>query len=579
MENIASISIDASHNGILVIDTSGTILVYNQAARRIFNDGSHDPVGRKIQEIRPHAWTEMQEVIRSGVPQIGRKVVLLNVSIIANRTPIYQNGKIVGVISVFQDVSEHEKLISQLHNYQKLHKELEAIFESSYDGFYITDGAATTLKVNKSYERITGLSRDNLIGRTMHELVAEKVFDHSVTLEVLQQRKPITLLQKIRDDKLVIVTGTPIFSEDGDVTTIVTNVRDITELNELRVALDESRKKSSYFYQSLQEYHDVDHALDDLVVKSATMVKVVQRAIKVSRIEASVLLTGESGVGKSMLAKLIHKMSSRKEQPFVKINCGAIPASLMESELFGYKRGSFTGALATGKIGLIEAANKGTVFLDEIAELPPEMQVKLLEVIEDRQFKRVGATEPTLVDVHIIAATNQNLHEQMRKGLFREDLFYRLNIVPIHIPPLRERREDIPALAESILEKVNRKLPTRKKIDPLVYEMLRQYDFPGNVRELINAIQRMTVLSEGEIMGPADLPSEIRSSYELQVGKLGRQKPLKDALEGYERQLLARILAESEDLNHAAEQLQIHPTTLWRKMVRYRLTLPKKKQT
>jgi PAS domain S-box-containing protein len=576
MKNIESISIDASHNGVLVIDTSGTILIYNQAARRIFNDGNTNPVGRKIQEIRPHAWIEMQEVIRSGVPQIGRKVTLLDVSIIANRTPIYQNGQIVGVISVFQDVSEHEKLISQLNNYQKLHKELEAIFESSYDGFYITDGNATTLRVNKSYERITGLSRENLIGRTMHELVAEKVFDHSVTLEVLQQRKPITLLQKIRGDKLVIVTGTPIFSENDEVTTIVTNVRDITELNELRVALDESRKKSSFFYQSLQEYHDVDHALDDLVVKSPMMVKVVQRAIKVSRIEASVLLTGESGVGKSMLAKLIHKMSSRKELPFVKINCGAIPASLMESELFGYKRGSFTGALATGKIGLIEAANKGTVFLDEIAELPPEMQVKLLEVIEDRQFKRVGATESTIVDVHIIAATNQNLQEQMRKGLFREDLFYRLNIVPINIPPLRERREDIPALAESILEKVNRKLPTKKKIDPLVYEMLRQYDYPGNVRELINAIQRMTVLSEGEIMGPADLPSEIRSSYELQVGRLGRQKPLKDALEGYERKLLAKILSESEDLNHAAEQLQIHPTTLWRKLVRYQLPVPRK---
>lgn len=576
MENIESISIDASHNGILVIDTSGTILIYNQAARRIFNDGNTNPVGRKIQEVRPHAWIEMQEVIRSGVPQIGRKVTLLDVSIIANRTPIYQNGQIVGVISVFQDVSEHEKLISQLHNYQKLLKELEAIFESSYDGFYITDGNARTLKVNKSYERITGLTRDDLIGRTMHELVAEKVFDHSVTLEVLQQRKPITLLQKIRGDKHVIVTGTPIFSENGEVTTIVTNVRDITELNELRLALDESRKKSSFFYQSLQEYHDVDHALDDLVVKSPTMVKVVQRAIKVSRIEASVLLTGESGVGKSMLAKLIHKMSSRKELPFVKINCGAIPASLMESELFGYKRGSFTGALATGKIGLIEAANKGTVFLDEIAELPPEMQVKLLEVIEDRQFKRVGATETTIVDVHIIAATNQNLQEMMRKGLFREDLFYRLNIVPISIPPLRERREDIPALAESILEKINRKLPTTKKIDPLVYEMLRQYDYPGNVRELINAIQRMTVLSEGELMSPADLPSEIRSSYELQVGRLGRQKPLKDALEGYERKLLAKILSESEDLNHAAEQLQIHPTTLWRKMVRYQLNVPRK---
>ena len=569
MERIESLGIDASHNGILAIDGEGTILIYNRAAQRIFNDG--DLVGRNIREIRPHAWAEMQEVLRTGVPQIGRKVKLLEVSIIANRTPIYRDGAIVGVISVFQDVSEHEKLISQLENYQKLHKELEAIFESSYDGFYITDGAARTLRVNKSYERITGLSRTSLIGRTMHELVAEQVFDHSVTLEVLQQRKAITLLQKIRGGKLVIVTGTPIFDDGGQVTTIVTNVRDISELNELRIALDESRKKSDFFYQSLQERHDVDHALDDLVVKSPAMVRVVQRAIKVAKVEASVLLTGESGVGKSMLAKLIHKMSSRRGQPFVKINCGAIPASLMESELFGYERGSFTGALASGKIGLIEAAHRGTVFLDEVAELRPEMQVKLLEVIEERQFKRVGATAATLVDVLIIAATNQNLQEQMRRGLFREDLFYRLNIVPIDIPPLRQRREDIPALAESILAKIGDRLQTEKKIDPLVYEMLRQYDYPGNVRELINAIQRMVVLSEGEVMGPADLPSEIRSSYEMQVGRLGRRRPLKDAMESYERSLLEKVLAESRHLNHAAEQLQVHPTTLWRKMARHRL--------
>jgi PAS domain S-box-containing protein len=436
MENIHSLSIDASHNGVLVINCEGEILIYNKAARRIFNDGEVALVGRKIAEIRPHAWAEMQDVLRTGESQIGRKIALPEVTIIANRTPVVQDGVVVGVISVFQDVSEHEKIISQLQNYQKLHKELEAIFESSYDGFYVTDGDAKTLKVNKSYERITGLSRENLIGRSMHELVADQVFDHSVTLEVLKEKKPITLLQKIKGGKLVIVTGTPVFTEDGQISVVVTNVRDITELNELRLELDESRKKSSFYYQSLQEYHEADHALKDLVVKSREMVRVVQKAIKVAKVEASVLLTGESGVGKSMLAKLIHKMSPRKEQPFVKINCGAIPSSLMESELFGYERGAFTGALATGKLGLIEAAHKGTVFLDEIAELRPEMQVKLLEVIEDRQFKRVGATAATFVDVNIIAATNQNLQEQMRKGLFREDLYYRLNVVPITIPPL-----------------------------------------------------------------------------------------------------------------------------------------------
>ncbi len=573
MDDIFSLSIDASHNGIVVIDCQGTIHIYNKAARRIFKDGEATLVGRKIMDIRPHAWADMQDVIRTGVAQIGRKIALPEVTIIANRTPLFSDDEVVGVISVFQDVSEHEKIISQLQNYQKLHRELEAIFESSYDGFYVTDGDANTLKVNKSYERITGLSRDNLIGRSMHALVADQVFDHSVTLEVLQQKKPITLLQQIRGGKSVIVTGTPVFAEDGQISVVVTNVRDITELNELRVALDESRKKSSFFLQSLQEYHEADHALKGFVVKSQAMVLVVQKAIKVAKVEASVLLTGESGVGKSMLARLIHKMSPRKEQPFVKINCGAIPSSLMESELFGYERGSFTGALATGKIGLVEAAHKGTVFLDEIAELRPEMQVKLLEVIEERQFKRVGATLSTLVDIHIIAATNQDLQEKIRKGLFREDLYYRLNVVPIIIPSLRQRREDIPALAESILEKFNLHLPIKKTIDPVVFELLRQYDYPGNVRELINTIQRMIVLSEGETLGQADLPSEIRSSCEINERGSGQQAPLKEALESYERILLKKVLTQSQDLNHAATMLRIHPTTLWRKMVRYNLTV------
>ena len=557
----------------MVIDCEGTILIYNKAARRIFNFGQVDLVGSNIQQIRPFAWEDMQVIINTGQPQIGKKIVLPEATIIANRTPLYEEGEIIGVISIFQDVSEYEKIVVQLNKYQKLNKELDAIFESSYDGIYVADGNANTLRVNKSYERITGLSRSQLIGKNMKSLVADQVFDHSVTLEVLKKKKPITLMQQVGGQKQVIVTGTPVFSDDGEISVVVTNVRDISELNELKVQLDEVRKMSSFFYQSLQEYHEIDHAMQDLVVKSQAMIQVIHKAIKVAKVEASVLITGESGVGKSMLAKLIHKMSPRKEQPFVKINCGAIPPSLMESELFGYNKGAFTGALSSGKVGLIEAAHKGTVFFDEIAELKPEMQVKLLEVMEDKQFKRIGSTTTTSVDVHIIAATNRNLGEQMQKGLFREDLYYRLNVVPITIPPLRERRDDIAALTETILEKLNHTLHLSKTIDPVAVELLRQYNYPGNVRELINAIERMIILSEKNTLVPADLPTEIRTNTTLHSNSvIAEQTPLKEALENYEAKLLQTVLDKSDNINQAARLLKIHPTTLWRKMTKFNLT-------
>ena len=573
-EDLHALCIDASHNGIMVVNHEGTILIYNKAARRIFNEGDADPVGKNIKDMRPRAWAEMKGILVTGESQIGIKLSLPEATIIANRTPLYTNEKIAGVVSVFQDVSEHEKLISQLQNYQKLHDELDGIFESSYDGLYITDGDANTLRINKSYERITGLSRDDLIGKNMKSLVEDHVFDHSVTLEVLHKKEPITMVQKVTGGKQLIVTGTPVFSDDGQISVVVTNVRDISELIDLRMQLDETRKMSSFFYESLQEYHDVDHALQDLVVKSQAMTQVVHKAIKVARVEASVLITGESGVGKSMLAKLIHKMSPRKEHPFVKINCGSIPESLMESELFGYKPGAFTGASAKGKTGLIEAAHKGTVFFDEIAELKPEMQVKLLEIIEEKNFKRVGSTHTRSVDVHIVAATNQNLSERIREGLFREDLFYRLNVVPISIPPLRERREDIPALADSILEKFNRAKKQKKRFDSVTLELLRQYDYPGNVRQLINTIERMIILSDGQSLVPTDLPSEIRAYCTFHTDIVSEQTPLKMALENYESGLLQQVLDKSTSINHAAKLLKIHPTTLWRKMGKFNLHHP-----
>ncbi|MCK5350786.1 MAG: sigma 54-interacting transcriptional regulator, partial [Desulfobacula sp.] len=342
---------------------------------------------------------------------------------------------------MFQDISEYETIISELQGYNRLCKELEVIFESSYDGLYITDGYAKTIRVNSAYERITGLSKKNLIGRDMNSLVNEKVFDYSVTLEVLEKKKPITIMQQVKGGKQLIVTGTPVFDEKNEILLVVTNVRDITKLNTLRDQLEDSKRINCRFYQTLQEHDGIEHVLQEMVVKSQAMIQVVKKAIKVANSETSVLLLGESGVGKSMLARIIHQMSPRKNDPFVKINCGAIPESLMESELFGYEKGAFTGALHSGKAGLIEAAHGGTVFLDEVGELKLDMQVKLLELIEDKTFLKIGSGNATKVNVNIIAATNRDLKQMMRDGTFREDLFYRLNVIPIDIPPLRERKE------------------------------------------------------------------------------------------------------------------------------------------
>ncbi len=561
--------LDSSYNGIVIINRDGKVLFYNQAALRMLGDERGNPVGRPFSEILPQTWPDLKEVLETGVPQIARRIVLPKATIIANRNPIVIAGRVVGVISVFQDISQYEAIISELQGYRELHRQLEAIFESSYDGLYITDGNANTVRLNSAYERITGLSRKDLLGKNMRDLVAKGLFDHSVTLAVLEKKTQLTLMQNIRGNKQVMVTGTPLFDEEGNIALVVTNVTDITLLNKLKVELEESRRISFRYYQSLLEYEQFEHTLRDMVVKSPEMMQVVQKAIKVSAVDTSVLLCGESGVGKSMLARIIHLMSSRKERPFVKINCGAIPESLMESELFGYVKGAFTGASPVGKAGLIEAAHTGTVFFDEVGDLTPAMQVKLLQVIEEKSFIRVGGTHNISVDVRIIAATNRDLKELVNSGRFREDLYYRLNVIPLNVPPLRMRREDIPALAMRILEKLNSKSRFQRRLEPTVLDRLMSYDYPGNVRELINIVERMMVMSDGEIITPADLPGELKDRPLLPVVSLEAGESLKDAVANYETRVISEALMLYGSLSKAAGHLGVHSTTLWRKIRKY----------
>lgn len=565
--------LDMFHNGIIILDRHGIITVYNKAARRIFGEGQQNHLGRHIKEFRPTVWPDFQKIIATAQSQVGTKLSIAGATIIANRSPIISDGHVQGVISVFQDISEYERISDQLQSFKHLTRELEAIIESSYDGLYITDGKANTIRVNRSYERITGLKRHDLVGRNMHDLVADRIFDHSVTLEVLKKGGPVTLMQVVKGDKQVIVTGTPIHDETHEIALVVTNVRDITELNALKVDLEKSRQITSRMVQTLLENDGVDHALRQMVIKSQRLMQVVRMAIRVANAGVPVLLQGESGVGKSMLARIIHHISQRKQGPFLKINCGTIPASLMESELFGYEKGAFTGAMPGGKAGLIETGHKGTVFLDEIAELTPDLQVKILEVIEEKTFTRVGGTCPVTVDVRIIAATNRNLPEMIRQGRFREDLYYRLNVLPITIPPLRQRREDIPPLAMKVIDAFNQANGTDKRIDARVVDRLKAYPFPGNVRELINIVERMLIMGEGPRITVEDLPEEvcqaIRSPECLLSAMNTEGMSLKDSLATMEARLIGNTLASTDSMADAAVALGIHPTTLWRKMTRH----------
>ncbi|MHB8202310.1 MAG: sigma-54 interaction domain-containing protein, partial [Desulfomonilaceae bacterium] len=331
---------------------------------------------------------------------------------------------------------------------------------------------------------------------------------------------------------------------------------------------------SSRYYQALVEQEKFRHALRDMVAKSSAMIQTVQRAIKVAAVDASVLLYGESGAGKSMLARIIHIISPRKEMPFIKINCGAIPESLIESELFGYAKGAFTGAALEGKAGLIEVAHTGTVFLDEVGELTLAMQVKLLQVIEEKVFTRLGGTKPISVDVRIIAATNRDLKDLVQQGRFREDLYYRLNVIPIHIPPLRERRDDIVALALNRLERFNKVSGCAKRLDQGVMDRLMRYNYPGNVRELINIMERMMIMSDGNLISISDLPVELREQTHSNIDMFEDGMTLGKAMDQFEGRVIVRALVRHKTLLKAARSLGIHPTTLWRKMTKFGISKP-----
>jgi len=564
--------LDSAQNGIVIVDITGAIHLFNQAARDVLAIPESDLVGQHISSISEEAWHDMRMILKTGLPQLNKKITIGESIIIANRTPIAFKGHIIGVLSIFQDISEYDKISSELVSFKQLTMQLDAIIESSYDGLYITDGEANTLRVNQAYERISGLKREDLIGRNMRDLVQEGVLDRSVTLEVLRLREPVTIMQDIAGDKHVIVTGNPFFDKNGDISLVVTNVRDITELNQLHLELEETRKISSRYQEELEQLQKLEFASHELIAKSDAFRATLKQAVKVSQVDATVLITGESGVGKSLLARLIHKMSQRKDGPFVKISCGAIPENLMESELFGYEKGAFTGARTGGKAGLLEVGNGGTVFLDEIGELPLNLQVKLLDVLEDKEVTRLGGTTPRSMDLRLITATSRDLKQMVREKNFREDLFFRLNVIPLHIPPLRERKEAIIPLIDHFLQESIEATGNRKSISPEVYETLVKYPFYGNVRELMNMVERMAILSDKDVISLKDLPPGVKEiSRSSMYGELSESLPLREAVAKFEEEIIRKAISTHGTISKAAQILRVNQSTLSRKAKKYKI--------
>jgi len=432
----------------------------------------------------------------------------------------------------------------------------------------LTDDKGIVIRVSDSYEKNFHVTRDEVIGRSVDELERSGVFTPSVTAVVLQEKRRATIMQRNKAGVYGLTTGVPILDDNGEIEYVISfNSVDIANVSSIY-------DKYSRLSELMKEYNSEIHVLKmkelgdkELIAKSKSMRDIKELVAHVANTNANVLLTGETGVGKSLLAKTIHKYSNRGTGPFVSINCSAIPANLLESELFGYEKGAFTGAGNKGKPGKIELANEGTLFLDEIGDLSPEMQIKLLHVIQEKSLTRVGGLKKINVDFRLISATNQDLRKSIDKGSFREDLFYRLNVIPIHIPPLRERPDDVVPLVAWFLSVFNSEYGTNVSFDPAVYEILENQTWYGNIRQVENLVERIIVTAKKDIITPDMLPPDLVGSVPFNIPS-GMNR-LKDLIEVYEKEIFADAYRNYRTSIAVGKALGVSQATAARRLRKY----------
>lgn len=387
-------------------------------------------------------------------------------------------------------------------------EDFKNILDHSFDEIFVVNSEGVVTYVNEVCKKNYGLHPSEIIGQNISYLLKEGYYSPALAPVVLQNKQTVTVEQRTKFGVKLLVTATPVFNDNGDVDFIVMNSRDITQIEQLKQDLDKTKKLVKHYKNKVDELSQQISYFKGYSFQDKKMKICLEIVQRVALVNSTVLILGESGTGKNVLATDIHKMSQRKDGPFICINSATIPEHLLESELFGYCRGAFTGADKYGKVGLVELADGGTLFLDEIGELPLGIQAKLLELIQERRFIPVGGKEHKKIDVRIIAATNRNLLQLIDEGKFREDLYYRLSVIEIDTPPLRERKDDIIPLLQFFLNKFDKMYKYAHKFDSRCLNILKNYSWPGNIREMEHLAERLVVtVPEGNIL-PEHLPSK-----------------------------------------------------------------------
>lgn len=450
--------------------------------------------------------------------------------------------------------------------------ELRDILDALDVGIFITDQDTNVLAVNSKFEKVTTISRNEIVGKKTEFMVDKQYISKSICQDVYRTRKTVTdILNYKTVGREVIVTGKPIFKADGSMSHIVCTLCDWDLLTDLYKELHDVKEQNKHYKEKLNALTRQKLAEEEYIAKDPKTKEMLNMAARIAEGDSTVLILGESGVGKGILAKFIYDHGPRKSTgSFVHVNCGAIPEALFEAEFFGYAPGAFTGANKVGKPGFLEIADNGALFLDEIGEMPSFIQAKLLKVLQDRTFTRVGDTREIKVDIKVMAATNQDLEQMVESGKFRQDLYYRLNVFNIFIPSLRDRKHDIPPLLMHHLKRFNEMYNQKKRLQPDVIEALMNYNWPGNIRELENTIERLVVLCPKESISSDDLPDCLTENFILDKAvRSSESKSLKTIVEQVEQSVIINAIDKTATLLDAARQLGIDLSTLTRKKQKY----------
>jgi PAS domain S-box-containing protein len=558
---------NSTHDGMIVIDIHENIILFNRSAEKMTGSKSKDVLGKNVSKVIGN--TQLPRVLHSREVEKNHELILENgKKIITTRIPIVtETGTLLGAFAVFKDITEVVNLAEELTNVREIQIMLEAIINSSEEAISVVNEEGKGILINPAYTRITGLTKEDIVGEPATADISE---GESVHMQVLQTRRPIRgARMKVGPNRRDVIVNVAPIIVDGKLKGSVGVIHDLSEIQSLTQELQRARQ----IIRTLE----AKYSFDDIIGTSEEIQFAVEQAKLGAKTPATVLLRGESGTGKELFAHAIHNGSDRKFNKFIRVNCGAISESLLESELFGYEEGAFSGAKRGGKRGFFEEANNGSIFLDEIGDLSSAMQVKLLRVLQENEIIRVGSTKPISINVRIIAATNVNLEKGIANGTFREDLYYRLNRLPIQIPPLRQRKQDIPPLCDYLLQKINRDYGRMiEEISSTALEYLLSYNWPGNVRELENILGRAVIYmkyseTKIELAHIPKLENDGQAKSESIVSTI-KAKPLSEMVEDYEARVLDEVLRQNNGNKTAtAKQLNISLRSLYYKLEKYQV--------